>query len=346
MQNASRHLLLAAGGVLCVVAVAGVVAVRLTDSSEPVSPAGFGAAPEPVESADGGFTAGRLSDPDRTVVSDSTGAVVAVFTDGARTVRLTGPQRTFAEPEHTDATVTTDAWIRLAQTEWREGEQDADWFEPWLTEALADDSPDVFGIATEYVNGAPEQLDGDGLQVAGDAKFGPPSERDRDGRAERSDFYDYLGVAWEFDEGPTGEPKPDHFQSLDCSGYLRMVFGYRLGLPMHNTNEPGPGLPRRAYAIAAYGPGVQLIENTGERSSEYELLQEGDLVFFHSDEDGPDPESIGHSGVYLGVDSNGDHRFISSRVRVNGPTMGDVGGASLLNGGGYWAEQFLTARRL
>jgi cell wall-associated NlpC family hydrolase len=345
MQPANR-LLVAAGAVLCVLAVAGLFAVRNAGGSEPAPPAGFGTAPEqagpPAEA--GGFTASRLSDPDRTVISDGTGAVVAVFTDGARTVRLTGPERTFAEPEHTDATVTTDAWIRLAPGEWREGEEDADWFEPWLTEALADDSPDVFAIATEYVNGAPAQFDGDGLQVAGDASFGPPSERDRDGRAERSDFYDYLGVAWEFEDGPAGEPKPDHFQSLDCSGYLRMIFGYRLGIPLHNTNEPGPGLPRRAYAIAAHGPGVLLIENTGEPSRDYGLLQEGDLVFFHSDD--PDPDVIGHSGIYLGVDSQGDHRFISSRVRVNGPTMGDVGGASLLNGGGYWAGQFLAARRI
>jgi cell wall-associated NlpC family hydrolase len=346
MQPGNRLLLLGSGGVLCVLAVAGLVAVRNVDDSEPATSAGFGAALEPAGTADpaGELTASRLPDPDRTVISDGAGAVVAVFTDGARTVRLTGPERTFAELEHTDATVTTDAWIRLAPTEWKEGEEGADWFEPWLTEALADDSPDVFAVATEYIDGAPAQVDGDGLQIAGDANFGPPSERANEGRAERSDFYDYLGVPWEFSEGQAGEPKPDHFQSLDCSGYLRMVFGYRLGYPMHNTNEPGPGLPRRAYAIAAHGPGVLLIENTGQPSRDYALLQEGDLVFFHSDS--PDPGVIGHSGIYLGVDSEGDHRFISSRATVNGPTLGDVGGASLLNGGGYWAEQFLAARRV
>jgi cell wall-associated NlpC family hydrolase len=328
---------------LVVLAVAGLAACgNGGGGNEQAAPSsGFGAAPETAAASE--FTTARLSDPDRTVVSDGTGAVVAVFTDGARTVRLTGPQRTFAEPDHTDATVTTDAWIRLAPAEWQDGEEAADWFEPWLTEALADESADVFAIAYEYVAGAPEQVD-EGLQIAGDASFGPPSELDSDGRAERSDFYDYLGVEWEFSEGPAGEPKPDHFQSLDCSGYLRMVFGYRLGYPMHNTNEPGPGLPRRAFAIAEHGPGTLLIENTGEPSRAYELLQEGDLVFFHSDD--PDPDVIGHSGIYLGVDSNGDHRFVSSRVTVNGPTMGDVGGASILNGSGYYAEQFLAARRL
>lgn len=341
MQAANR-ILVAAGGVFCVLAVSGLVAYRYAGSSEPGPSTGFGAAPQPADASE--FTAARLSDPDRTVISDGIGAVVAVFTDDARTVRLTGPQRTFAEQGNTDATVTTDAWIRLAPTAWQEGDEGADWFEPWLTEALADESPDVFAIAMEYVEGAPEQTNDDGLQIAGDAGFGPRSDADIDGRAERSDFYDYLGVSWEFDEGPVGEPKPDHFRSLDCSGFLRMVFGYRLGLPMHNTNEPGLGLPRRAYAIAEYGSGKLLIENTGEPSRDYGLLQEGDLVFFHSDD--PDPDVIGHSGIYLGVDSNGDYRFISSRVRVNGPTMGDVGGASILNGTGHYAEQFLAARRL
>lgn len=345
MQTANR-LLVAAGGVLCIAAVGGLVAFRGAEGSEPATPsAGFGTAPQTAGTAAEaeGFSASRLSNPDRTVISDPTGAVVAVFTDGARTVRVTGPQRTFAEPEHTDATVTTDAWIRLAPEEWEPGAESADWFEPWLTEALADQGPDVFAIAYEYVAGAREQVD-EGLQIAGDANFGPPSELESGKRDERSDFYDYLGVSWEFSEGPAGEPKPDHFRSLDCSGFLRMVFGYRLGVPMHNTNEPGPGLPRRAYAIAEYGPGLLLIENTGEAIRDYDLLQEGDLVFFHSDD--PDPDVIGHSGIYLGVDSNGDHRFISSRATVNGPTMGDVGGASLLNGGGFYAEQFLAVRRL
>src|SRR4051794_3364157 len=45
-----------------------------------------------------GPTFDRLANPGRTEVRDQTGAVLATFTDGARTVALTGPKRTFSEP--------------------------------------------------------------------------------------------------------------------------------------------------------------------------------------------------------------------------------------------------------
>src|SRR4051794_33095817 len=41
------------------------------------------------------YTLTRQSDPARTVVTDAGGAWVATFTDGARTVALAGPSRTF-----------------------------------------------------------------------------------------------------------------------------------------------------------------------------------------------------------------------------------------------------------
>ncbi len=63
----------------------------------------------------------RLSDPPRTVVKDGSGQVVATFTDGARTVVVTGPERTFEEPTATEATVTTTNWVRLAPREWSKG---------------------------------------------------------------------------------------------------------------------------------------------------------------------------------------------------------------------------------
>jgi hypothetical protein len=50
--------------------------------------------------------------------------------------------------------------------------------------------------------------------------------------------------------------------------------------------------------------------------------------------------------MYLGVDDRGHHRFISSRTTANGPTMGDLGGESILDGTGYWALRWRTARRI
>ena len=51
-------------------------------------------------------------------------------------------------------------------------------------------------------------------------------------------------------------------------------------------------------------------------------------------------------GIYLGLDSAGHPRFISSRKVANGPTMGDRGGASLLTGDGLYASAFREAKRL
>lgn len=291
------------------------------------------------------FAFARLQRPARTVVSTAAGATLAIFTDGARTVRLTGPTRTFREPRFTKAVVTTNAWVRLAPREWKAGGEKATWFEPWLRSALADRRPDVLGIAMEYVHEAKRQKDRSGLQIAGDAHFGPVSAADPDGRAENSDFYDYLGKPWTFPtDGRKERPDPARRLSLDCSGFLRMVYGYRQGYPLRGTNTPGVGLPRRAYAMAEFGPGVRLVPNTGERARQYDLLQPGDLLFFNA---GPVQNAhIEHSGMYLGVDNLGHHRFISSRAQANGPTMGDLAGASTLDGDGYWAVRYRTARRL
>jgi cell wall-associated NlpC family hydrolase len=183
------------------------------------------------------------------------------------------------------------------------------------------------------------------LQIAGDARYGPLSDIDPDGRAENSDFYDYLGVSWSFPDGEREKPSADHMRSLDCSGFIRMVYGYRLGYPLRDTNTPGVGLPRRSYAMAEFGPGVQLMPNTGRQATDLNRLQPGDLLFFNTGavRDAP----IEHSGIYLGRDSDGHYRFISSRAKANGPTLGDTGGTSILDGRDtYWAIRFRTARRI
>ena len=93
----------------------------------------------------------------------------------------------------------------------------------------------------------------------------------------------------------------------------------------------GVGLPRRARYQAGYGVSIP-------------VPQVGDLVFFDASTD--DGAAIDHVGIYLGVDSAGHRRFISSRKKANGPTMGDVGGASIIDGGGYWAAAFRAVRRI
>ncbi|SCL16406.1 C40 family peptidase [Micromonospora inyonensis] len=304
---------------------------------------GAAAVPQSMVRTDTGYSYRRLSAPGRTQIVDASGQVLATMTDGARTVHLHGPERIFAEPRFTKAKVHTDLWVRLAPKEWYAGaEQDA-WFTTWFGKARADRSPDVLGVAMEYTYVSSPKKDAQGRQYSGDAAFGPLSDSDPDGRAENSDFYDYLGISWTFPDKKE-KPAAAHIRSLDCSGFLRMVYGYRLGYPLRGTNEAGPGLPRRAYAMASVGPGAQLMPNTGKRARDLDRLLPGDLLFFNA---GPvQGANIEHSGMYLGVDDRGHHRFISSRTTANGPTMGDLGGESTLDGTGYWATRFRTARRI
>ena len=67
------------------------------------------------------------------------------------------------------------------------------------------------------------------------------------------------------------------------------------------------------------------------------------MFFDASDDDGAE---IDHVGLYLGPDTAGHKRFISSRKSANGPTMGDYRGASLLDGTGLYARSFRSTRRL
>ena len=196
----------------------------------------------------------------------------------------------------------------------------------------------------EYIDGAKEQKDADGIRYAGDASFGPLSATDPDGREENSDFYDYLGITWTFPDTGLKQPKPARYGDIDCSGFLRLVFGYRLGFPLRDKNEAGDGLARRAFAMAKFGPGTVIIPNEGSQVRDVGRLQPGDLVFFDT-EPGPTDQND-HSGIYLGLDDLGHHRFISSRSKADGPTFGDLGGAALLDGGGYWSVRFRAARRI
>lgn len=270
--------------------------------------------------------------PATTTVRDDLGTL-ATFTRGARTVSLRGPQRHFAEST-TSAVVRTTTWVRLLAQPF-DGRVDP----AWLGAALQDRSPDVLAVARQYTTGAPDLVDASGLRVAGDASYGPVTAT---GRAPGSDFNDYLQIPWTY--GSTVDhPEPDQAGALDCSGYVRMVLGYRLGLPLALAPN-GRGVPRRSFEILASAPGVVLVPDTGVRPAVPASLTAGDLVFFDASTD--DGTRIDHVGIYLGVDSAGAPRFLSSRATVDGPTMGDVAGRSTLSGIGLYARSLRAVRRV
>ncbi|MFF4033755.1 NlpC/P60 family protein [Streptomyces sviceus] len=310
-----------------------------------------GAGTAPSARATGAHTFERLSAPARTVVRAADGGTLATFTDGARTAVLTGPTRTFSEPRTTEAKVTTDAWVRLLPREWQQGMEKSASFKSWFRKALVDTSPDVFAVAFQYSSaGAPDKHNAVGVRYAGTAHFGPRNAAVKNPLDfayydEKSDFYDYLGIPWTFPDGTRVQPEKDRYGDADCSGFQRLVWGYRMGIPLHNTNTKGAGLPRRAFAIAADGPGRLVIPHTGkQRATDLSALQPGDLVFFAIIKDRPD--FIDHVGMYMGLDDQGRHRFYSSRSAANGPTMGDLSGHALLDGTDFYARGFRAARRL
>ena len=131
----------------------------------------------------------RHANPDRIEVRDSKRKWLATFTQGAYSVSLTGPRRTFAEPAATNA-VTHSLWVRSLPAPF-DGKPNT----TWLAHALQANTkkiPDALAIAMQYIAKSPALFDGD---------F---ADRGRcllrtliDGaREEGSDFNDYLGIPW------------------------------------------------------------------------------------------------------------------------------------------------------
>ncbi|MEW2549008.1 NlpC/P60 family protein [Streptomyces sp. NPDC047002] len=344
-----RGLLAAAAGVAVLGAGGGYLWTR--ERAAAPDPAAGGVRPvagtSPAAAA-GSATFERLSGPPRTVARSAAGDVIATFTDGARSAVLTGASRTWREPRTTSAAVTSDAHVRLMPGAWSAGKEKTAWFKGWFPKTLASAEPDILDTAFQYGDGAPTRRTAKGLRYAGDAQFGPvvpgESEQSFHYHDEKSDFYDYLGIPWTFADGTRAQPESARLGDVDCSGFMRLVWGYRAGFPLHDTNTAGVGLPRRAFAIAAYAPGVLLIPDTQRRPTDISLLQPGDLVFFAINIG--KPIAIDHCGLYLGLDDAGHSRFLSSRSQANGPTMGDLAGRATLDGGGFYAEGLRVARRL
>ncbi|NUP38702.1 MAG: hypothetical protein HOY76_17220 [Streptomyces sp.] len=291
----------------------------------------------------------RIGNPARTVARDRRGTVVATFTDGARTAVLTGPSRTFAEPRTTDAKVVTRSWVRLLPRAWARGAERSGWFRTWLGSRLGSRTPDILATAFDYIAGAPARTTAAGVRYGGAARYTPGGSASAgQGRPKRrtgSDFYDYLGIPWTFPDAVTRRPEKDRARSVDSSGYVRLVYGYRSAIPLNSRDgAAGSGLERTPDAIAHGRLGVPVIPLTGRRPAVIQQLQPGDLVFFKTRE--LPGGRIGHIGIYLGLDTADHPRFISSRKNAGGPTMGDKGGTSRLDGDGYYAQGLRAARRL
>ncbi|OKK17312.1 hypothetical protein AMK16_20845 [Streptomyces sp. CB00455] len=293
----------------------------------------------------------RLKSPERSVLRSGDGAVLAVFTDGARTATLTGKSRTFSEPATTQTRVVTDDWVRLLPEAWRSGAEREQWFQDWFKKYYGSEEDDLFATAFQYGDQAPVKKDAAGVQYAGDAAFGPINPNGSVGndlRLEQSDFYDYLGTSYTFRDGTTAQPEKPKYRALDCSGFIRTVFGYRARFPLMSGDTGGTGLPRTANGMARSKTGVDILPLKGvtarDRPTSIDVLQPGDLLFFKLD--GRTGQRLDHTGMYLGNDVEGHKIFISSREEANGPTIGDKGGASRLDGNGYYAAALRSAKRL
>ncbi|MDX3066539.1 MULTISPECIES: NlpC/P60 family protein [Streptomyces] len=214
-------------------------------------------------------------------------------------------------------------------------------------------APDVLAHAAMFLAGAPAVTAGagpaQGRQVLGEAGYGYLDAQGN--RLEGADFHEYMGIGWTFEDGGYTGPSSRQAGNLDCSGYTRMVYGHHLGVPMAaGQNTSGTFLPRRSREMAEHSPGVRVDRTDGTNPPAAAQLHPGDLVLFNADsgDDGDDAASptVDHVGMHLGTDSEGRRRFLSSRKSVNGPTMADLSGASVLDGTGVYARTLHTVHRV
>lgn len=286
----------------------------------------------------------QVGSPPRTIMRNSAGKKLAELTHGSHTVLFTGAARTFSESAATRAKVTGTGWARLAPQRFDPTLLADDLFADWLEAQLTSTAEDILSVACQYITGAPSLLDASsGTRIAGDAAFGYlNNESTRDG----ADFYDFLGIPWTWPDGTISRPAPKWAGALDCSGYIRLVFGYRLGMALHRTNAAvTEGLPRTAYAMAMRTPCTVIAEDAEPDRPPKDLsrVAPGDVAFFALHD--RDPSLITHSGIVLGADDHDGIRFVSSRQTINGPTFGDAGGDGVL-GAGFFGERLRRIIRL
>ncbi|WP_435972605.1 NlpC/P60 family protein [Streptomyces sp. Qhu_M48] len=211
-------------------------------------------------------------------------------------------------------------------------------------------APDVLAYAAMFLPGAPAVTAGAGpavgRQVLGQAGYGYLDPRGN--RYEGADFHEYMNSGWTFPDGTHTGPSSKQVGNLDCSGYIRMVFGHHHQVPLAaGADTSGTRLPRRSRDMVEYAPGARIDQATGGTPPTAALLQPGDLVLFNADSgDDKATVTVDHVGIYLGRDANGDRRFLSSRKTGNGPTMADLAGPSTLDGTGTYATKLHTVHRV
>lgn len=245
-------------------------------------------------------------------------------------------------------TVTHGDWVRVLPQPF-----DGTWndrLEQTIRAWAGSTAPDVLAYAAMFLGGAPAVSAGSGpaqgKQVLGEAGYGYPDPQGY--RYEGADFHEYMDVGWTFDDGIHTGPSSRQVGNLDCSGYTRMVYGYHMGVPMAAAQDTSKErLPRKSRDMADYAPGVLIDRTDGTNPPAAALLQPGDLVLFNADSSDDNPTvTVDHVGIYLGRDTTGKRRFLSSRKTVNGPTMSDLGGASVLDGTGTYAKKLHTVHRV
>ncbi|MBG0853189.1 C40 family peptidase [Streptomyces spinoverrucosus] len=248
----------------------------------------------------------------------------------------------------TPPTVTHGDWVRVLPEPF-----DGTWtpeLEKIIRGWAGSTAPDVLAHAAMFLAGAPAVVAGSGpakdKQVLGESGYGYLDPQGN--RYEGADFHEYMNVGWTFPDGAYTGPSSKQVGNLDCSGYTRMVYGYHMGVPMAaGQDTSGTRIPRKSRDMAEYAPGVRIARTDGTNPPAAPLLQPGDLVLFNADSgDDTTTVTVDHVGIYLGKDTAGKRRFLSSRKTVNGPTMSDLGGASLLDGTGLYATTLHTVHRL
>lgn len=213
---------------------------------------------------------------------------------------------------------------------------------PWVVGG----KEDLVDVAMAYIYGAPPVYDEYGRKVRGDSHYGP---RTADGSlVEGGDFNDYLGRDWTYPDGTVDPAEPAEIECMDCSGYVRMVFGpMGKGMQVRKAaGNDGVAIPRVSFEqVAVDAPGASIIPNTGATPTDLTPLQIGDVLGFDADSNETTSGQIDHTGIYMGLDSLGAPVFVSSRKTVDGPSFSKTGGSSNLTGGGLYATRFRVARR-
>ncbi|MGW6709643.1 NlpC/P60 family protein [Streptomyces sp. NPDC054956] len=245
-------------------------------------------------------------------------------------------------------TVTHGTWVRVLPAPF-----DGTWT-PELEQTVrgwaASASPDVLAYAAMFLAGAPAVTGGAGpaagKQVLGEAGYGYLDPQGL--RYEGADFHEYMNLGWTFPDGAYTGPSSKQVGNLDCSGYTRMVYGYHFGVPVAAGEDTSrTRLPRKSRHMVDYAPGARIDQTDGTNPPAAQQLQPGDLLLFNADAGDDNPTAtVDHVGIYLGLDTAGQRRFLSSRKTGNGPTMSDLGGASLLDGTGTYAKKLHTVHRL